>query len=95
MCCLVGPSPRKPRQFQRRFSRPLTASPNPVRCAILGAVESVDEELERRFEEAYDDQGVDRSLIRANLRLTPRERLENLEAFLRDLSQVRRVTPVK
>lgn len=73
----------------------LWASPNRVRCAILAAVETVDEELKRRLAEAYDEQGVDRSLIRANLRLTPKQRLENLEAFLRDLAQVRRVTPAK
>lgn len=58
-------------------------------------MESTDRELQRRFEEAYDENGVDRSLIRSNLRLTPSERLANLESFLQDVAQVRRVTPAK
>lgn len=58
-------------------------------------VDEVDRDLQRRFEDAYDENGVDRSLIRANLALTPSERLANLEAFLRDLARVRRMTPAK
>jgi hypothetical protein len=58
--------------------------------AIPKSVESADQELQRRFDEAYDENGVDRSLNRANLRLTPSKRLANLESFLTDLARVRR-----
>lgn len=58
-------------------------------------METADDELQRRFKEAYDENGVDRSLIRANLKLTPSERLANLESFLRDLARVQKVTPAK
>ncbi len=58
-------------------------------------MESVEQELQRRFDEAYDDNGVDRSLIRSNLALTPTQRLENLENLLNDLATVRRITPAK
>lgn len=38
--------------------------------------------------EAYK-KGVDRSLLRENLRLTPDERLRKLAAFMRSLQEVR------
>lgn len=58
-------------------------------------MESVEQELQRRFDAAYDENGVDRSLIRANLCLTPSERLANLESLLKDVARVRRLTPAK
>ncbi len=38
--------------------------------------------------EAYK-KGIDRTLIRENLKLTPDERLRRLEAFVRDLERLR------
>lgn len=52
----------------------------------------VENELQERLEAAYDENGVDRSLIRENLALSPDERLAQLERFLEDLASVRRVT---
>jgi hypothetical protein len=52
---------------------------------------SVDQELSQHFRAAYDADGVDRSLIRANLDRTPTERLEALEEWLQALTQVRRL----
>jgi hypothetical protein len=58
-------------------------------------VDAVDLDLQERLDAAYDDQGVDRSLIRANLALTPTERVAQLERFLEDLALVRRVSVPK
>ncbi len=55
----------------------------------------VDEELRARFAEAYDESGVDRSLIRLYLGLTPTERLLSLENQLNALATVRRLTPAR
>lgn len=51
----------------------------------------VDQELQARLEAAYDEQGVDRSLIRACLAQSPAQRLADLEAQLRFFDSVRRV----
>lgn len=51
----------------------------------------VEEELRARFAEAYDESGVDRSLIRLYLGLTPTERLLALENQLNALATVRRL----
>ena len=51
----------------------------------------VEEELARRFEEAYDENGVDRSLIRSTLARTPTERVMAVEETLNGLAQVRRI----
>jgi hypothetical protein len=48
-------------------------------------------ELEARFRDAYDENGVDRSLIRWNLARTPTERVRAVEATLNALSTVRRL----
>lgn len=48
-------------------------------------------ELAARFREAYDENGVDRSLIRWNLAQTPTERVRAVEATLNALSTVRRL----
>ncbi len=48
-------------------------------------------ELEVRFRDAYDDNGVDRSLIRWNLARTPTERVRAVEATLNALSTLRRL----
>jgi hypothetical protein len=58
-------------------------------------MESVETELQRRFKDAYDDNGVDRTLIRESLALTPAQRLADLECFLSELAKVQRVTPAK
>ena len=42
-----------------------------------------------------DENGVDLTLIRAMLALTPLERLRQAEAWMRQLSEARRVVPVK
>ena len=52
----------------------------------------VDRELQARLEAAYDEQGVDRSLIRACLAQSPAQRLADLEAQLRFFERVRRVS---
>ena len=52
----------------------------------------VDQELQARLDAAYDEQGVDRSLIRACLAQSPSERLADLEAQLRFFERVRRVS---
>lgn len=51
---------------------------------------SVEAELEQRFAEAYDENGVDRTLVRACLNQTPAERLASLEATLNFAANVRR-----
>jgi len=48
-------------------------------------------ELEARFRQAYDENGVDRSLIRWNLERTPTERVRAVEATLNASSTVRTV----
>jgi len=53
-------------------------------------MESVERELDERVKAAYDENGVDRSLIRAHLALSPAERLARLERLLEDLASVRR-----
>jgi hypothetical protein len=51
-------------------------------------------ELEQRFEEAYDANGVDRSLIRWSLSRTPTERVMAVEETLNALATLkRRATP--
>jgi len=54
---------------------------------------TIDADLERRFRAAYDENGVDRSLIRWNLSLTPTERVRSLEATLNALATLRRIEP--
>jgi hypothetical protein len=51
----------------------------------------VEQELALRVAAAYDDNGVDRSLVRASLALTPTERLARLEDFLEMVAAFRRV----
>jgi len=53
--------------------------------------EQVDEDLQARLHEAYDDNGVDRSLIRYCLAQTPTERVRAVEATLSALATVRRL----
>lgn len=52
---------------------------------------SVDRELAEMFEAAYDENGVDRSLIRWSLSLTPTERVRSVEETLNALATLRRV----
>ena len=58
---------------------------------IMGTVNQADRELKRRLADAYDENGVDRSLIRWCLRQTPAQRLANLEATLNLAASARRV----
>jgi hypothetical protein len=55
--------------------------------------EAVDADLDARFREAYDENGVDRSLIRWHLGLTPAERVRAVEETLNALATVRRIEP--
>ncbi len=50
-----------------------------------------DVELQERFAEAYDENGVDLSLVRWCLRQTPAQRLANLESTLNLALSARRV----
>ena len=50
-----------------------------------------DRELRERFEAAYDENGVDRSLIRWNLTQTPTDRVRALENTLNALATTRRI----
>ena len=43
----------------------------------------------KRVEEAYDERGVDRSLVRWMLSLTPTQRLEALQSYLEQLAEFR------
>jgi hypothetical protein len=60
---------------------------------MVGAAElqEIDAELDARFDAAYDEDGVDRSLIRSSLAKTPTERVRELEDLLNALTTVRRV----
>lgn len=51
----------------------------------------VEQQLVAHFEDAYDDNGVDRTLIRHSLVLTPTQRLARLDDFLETLATARRV----
>jgi hypothetical protein len=55
----------------------------------------IDRELEQRFRDAYDENGVDRSLIRWSLSLTPTERVMAVEETLNALATMRRITPAR
>ena len=55
------------------------------------AQDVVDAELEARFREAYDANGVDRSLIRWSLTQTPTERVRAVEEMLNALATIRRI----
>jgi len=57
-------------------------------------VESLEQELQRRFEDAYDENGVDLTLVRSCLKQTPAERLASLEATL-NLAAIARRVPAK
>lgn len=48
------------------------------------------DELDQRFEEAYDANGVDRSLIRWSLSCTPTERVRAVEETLNALATLKR-----
>ncbi len=50
-------------------------------------------ELDERLRAAYDQNGVDLSLIRSNLAKTPTERVRELEDLLNVLATARRITP--
>ena len=52
------------------------------------AEDPADAEVAERFRDAYDDSGVDRTLVRQSLALTPAERLVALEAALASLDDL-------
>lgn len=66
----------------RRHTERMSDAPSPI---------DVDTELKARLEAAYDENGVDRSLIRSSLAKTPVERLRALEDLLNGLATARRV----
>ena len=49
-------------------------------------------ELQERLESAYDENGVDRSLIRWSLSLSPTERVRGVEETLNALETLKRVS---
>lgn len=51
----------------------------------------VEVELTARLRAAYDENGVDRTLIRASLAKTPTERVIELEELLNTLATARRI----
>lgn len=53
---------------------------------------AIEREIEERFREAYDENGVDRSLIRWSLTQTPTERVMGVEETLNALATVRRIS---
>lgn len=53
----------------------------------------VAKELDQRFRDAYDENGVDRALIRWSLARTPTERVMAVEESLNALATVRRIDP--
>ncbi len=57
------------------------------------AQDVIDAELDARFRDAYDANGVDRSLIRWNLTQTPTERVRAVEETLNALATIRRIQP--
>lgn len=54
------------------------------------AMQHIEADLRARLEAAYDEDGVDRSLIRSSLAKTPTERVRELEDLLNALATVRR-----
>jgi len=55
--------------------------------------DSVTKELNERLRDAYDENGVDRSLIRWSLARSPTERVMAVEEALNALATVRRIDP--
>jgi len=55
--------------------------------------DSATKELNERLRDAYDENGVDRSLIRWSLARSPTERVMAVEATLNALATVRRIDP--
>lgn len=69
-------------------------SASPTTKESLQREDAVLDELEQSFEEAYDENGVDRSLIRWSLSRTPTERVMAVEETLNTLATLkRRATP--
>jgi hypothetical protein len=54
---------------------------------------SITSELEERLNDAYDENGVDRSLIRWSLSQSPTERVMSVEESLNALASLRRICP--
>ena len=54
---------------------------------------STTSELDERLNDAYDENGVDRSLIRWSLSQTPTERVMSVEESLNALASLRRICP--
>jgi hypothetical protein len=52
-------------------------------------VPDADGELTLRFQDAYDDSGVDRSQIRDRLALSPEQRLQRLDEAIRSVLELR------
>jgi hypothetical protein len=59
--------------------------------AAPGDQDPVERDLETRFRDAYDENGVDRSLIRWSLARTPTERVRAVEETLEALATLRRL----
>lgn len=73
----------------------LVSKPSDVQHSNLlesqGGLE-LESELNRRFAEVYDENGVDRSLIRWSLARTPTERVMAVEETLNALATLKRKT---
>ena len=67
------------------MSRDLARTSEP-RCSTTS-------ELDERLNDAYDENGVDRSLIRWSLSQSPTERVMTVEESLNALASLRRICP--
>lgn len=74
----------------RMTTNPVTALAGPAGRSSAVPLESGPDGLP-----VQDENGVDLTLIRAMLALTPLERLQQAEAWMRQLSEARPVAPVK
>jgi len=71
----------------------LSGLANVAELPQTSGVAEIDLELEQQVQAVYDDNGVDRSLIRQSLARTPAERLSILESYLELLATARRIAP--
>jgi hypothetical protein len=82
--CAPGELDRKRRYSPLVTSRPTSSSVPPEESLA-------DREVRERFEEAYDESGVDRSLIRWCLSQSVTDRVRGVEETLNALATVRRI----
>jgi hypothetical protein len=69
-------------------------SEHPSRPSSVPPETATERELRERFEASYDENGVDRSLIRWSLAQSVTERVRAIEETLNALETLRRIDPV-